>query len=58
MPCSKTERQYENKPRGSRSNLLAVLEGKTPTENMMDIVVPTEYGKLMLAEFDYDNKPK
>jgi sulfide:quinone oxidoreductase len=54
----KQEPPYANKP-GSCRELLAVME-KTPTERYeaMYASIPTQYGKLMLAEFDYSNTQK
>ena len=60
-PCSKTGAAIRKQAPVVVANLLAVLEGKAPTEQYdgySACPIPTEYGKLMLAEFDYDNKPK
>lgn len=60
-PCSKTGAAIRKQAPVVVANILAVLEGKAPTEKYdgySACPIPTEYGKLMLAEFDYDNKPK
>jgi sulfide:quinone oxidoreductase len=42
-------------------NLLAVMEGRAPTRKYNGYTscpIVTDYGKLVLAEFDYDNNPQ
>jgi sulfide:quinone oxidoreductase len=59
-PASKTGAAIRKQAPVVVENLLAVMENKTPTaryEGYSACPIPTEYGKLMLAEFDYSNTP-
>ncbi|MEZ7504484.1 FAD/NAD(P)-binding oxidoreductase [Flavobacterium sp. Arc2] len=60
-PASKTGAAIRKQAPVVVTNLLSVMDGKAPVEKYdgySACPIPTEYGKLMLAEFDYDNKPK
>lgn len=60
-PCSKTGAAIRKQAPVVVANLLAVMDKKAPTasyDGYSACPIPTEYGKLMLAEFDYANKPK
>jgi sulfide:quinone oxidoreductase len=60
-PASKTGAAIRKQAPVVVENLLAVMENKTPTaryEGYSACPIPTQYGKLMLAEFDYSNTPK
>lgn len=59
-PCSKTGAAIRKQAPVVVSNMLALIENKTPTAEYTGYSacpIPTQYGKLMLAEFDYTNKP-
>ncbi|GAA4470116.1 FAD/NAD(P)-binding oxidoreductase [Nibrella saemangeumensis] len=60
-PTSKTGAAIRKQAPVMVEHLLAFLQ-KTPSNAQYDgytaCPIPTEYGKLMLAEFDYSNKPK
>lgn len=59
-PCSKTGAAIRKQAPVVVSNLLAVIDNKPLTakyEGYSACPIPTSYGKLMLAEFDYSNKP-
>jgi sulfide:quinone oxidoreductase len=59
-PCSKTGAAIRKQAPVVVANLLAVIDGAKPIEKYdgySACPIPTQYGKLMLAEFDYDNKP-
>jgi sulfide:quinone oxidoreductase len=59
-PCSKTGAAIRKQTPVVVANVLSFLEGKAPAakyEGYSACPIPTEYGKLMLAEFDYSNKP-
>jgi sulfide:quinone oxidoreductase len=60
-PCSKTGAAIRKQVPVVVSNVLAVLNNATPKaeyDGYSACPIPTQYGKLMLAEFDYSNKPK
>ncbi len=60
-PCSKTGAAIRKQAPVVVENVLAVLKNQ-PTTKEYDgysaCPIPTQYGKLMLAEFDYTNTPK
>ena len=59
-PCSKTGAAIRKQAPVVVANLLAVIDNKPLTasyEGYSACPIPTSYGKLMLAEFDYSNKP-
>lgn len=59
-PCSKTGAAIRKQAPVVVENILSFLKGQTPNaryEGYSACPIPTEYGKLMLAEFDYSNKP-
>jgi len=59
-PNSKTGAAVRKQAPVLVENLLAVMAGKTPAarySGYSSCPIVTGYGKLMLAEFDYDNKP-
>ncbi|MFQ3174177.1 MAG: sulfide:quinone oxidoreductase [Flavobacterium sp.] len=60
-PASKTGAAIRKQAPVVVENLLAVMENKAPTAHYggySACPIPTQYGKLMLAEFDYSNTPK
>ena len=60
-PCSKTGAAIRKQTPVVVSHLLADLNQTTSTasyDGYSACPIPTQYGKLMLAEFDYSNKPK
>lgn len=60
-PCSKTGAAIRKQAPVVVTNLLDVMDKKTLTatyDGYSACPIPTQYGKLMLAEFDYTNKPK
>jgi sulfide:quinone oxidoreductase len=60
-PCSKTGAAIRKQVPVVVNNVLAVLNNKVPKDNYTGYSacpIPTQYGKLMLAEFDYTNTPK
>jgi len=60
-PCSKTGAAIRKQAPVVVANLLSVMNQQKPTafyDGYSACPIPTQYGKLMLAEFDYDNKPK
>jgi sulfide:quinone oxidoreductase len=60
-PCSKTGAAIRKQTPVVVSHILADMEGKTSDEKYNGYSacpIPTQYDKLMLAEFDYDNKPQ
>jgi sulfide:quinone oxidoreductase len=60
-PCSKTGAAIRKQAPVVVTNLLEFMDKKALTANYdgySACPIPTEYGKLMLAEFDYNNKPK
>ncbi|HQS50996.1 MAG: pyridine nucleotide-disulfide oxidoreductase [Sphingobacteriales bacterium 17-39-43] len=59
-PCSKTGAAIRKQAPVVVQNVLAVLADQQMTAEYTGYSacpIPTEYGKLMLAEFDYTNKP-
>lgn len=59
-PCSKTGAAIRKQAPVVVENVLATLAGKIPTASYTGYSacpIPTQYGKLMLAEFDYSNTP-
>lgn len=59
-PCSKTGAAIRKQVPVVVENLLAFLDGKPLSASYMGYSacpIPTQYGRLMLAEFDYSNKP-
>lgn len=59
-PCSKTGAAIRKQAPVVVSNVLAVLKGQHVNAQYTGYSacpIPTQYGKLMLAEFDYSNKP-
>ncbi|MFN3784973.1 MAG: FAD-dependent oxidoreductase [Spirosomataceae bacterium] len=60
-PCSKTGAAIRKQVPVVITNLLAFLANKKATasyDGYSACPIPTQYGKLMLAEFDYSNTPK
>jgi sulfide:quinone oxidoreductase len=60
-PCSKTGAAIRKQAPVVVTNLLEVMDKKALTasyDGYSACPIPTQYGKLMLAEFDYANKPK
>ncbi len=60
-PCSKTGAAIRKQAPVVVTNLLEVMDKKAITasyDGYSACPIPTQYGKLMLAEFDYTNKPK
>jgi len=60
-PCSKTGAAIRKQAPVVVTNLLEVMDKKALTasyDGYSACPIPTQYGKLMLAEFDYTNKPK
>lgn len=60
-PCSKTGAAIRKQAPVVVDNLLAVLSQKelqAEYTGYSACPIPTQYGKLMLAEFDYSNTPK
>ena len=60
-PCSKTGAAIRKQAPVVVENVLKVLAQQTPTAEYTGYSacpIPTKYGKLMLAEFDYSNTPK
>lgn len=60
-PCSKTGAAIRKQVPVVVTNLLEVMDHKSVTasyDGYSACPIPTQYGKLMLAEFDYSNKPK
>lgn len=60
-PCSKTGAAIRKQTPVVVSHILAKLNNSSSTasyDGLSACPIPTEYGKLMLAEFDYSNKPK
>jgi sulfide:quinone oxidoreductase len=60
-PCSKTGAAIRKQAPVVVTNLLEVMDSKALTatyDGYSACPIPTQYGKLMLAEFDYTNKPK
>lgn len=60
-PCSKTGAAIRKQAPVVVENLLAIMDKKTITaqyDGYSACPIPTQYGKLMLAEFDYTNTPK
>ncbi len=60
-PASKTGAAIRKQAPVVVANLLAVMDKKTPEahyDGYSACPIPTQYGKLMLAEFDYSNTPK
>jgi sulfide:quinone oxidoreductase len=59
-PCSKTGAAIRKQVPVVVTNLLAVMASQAPQAEYTGYSacpIPTQYGKLMLAEFDYTNKP-
>lgn len=60
-PCSKTGAAIRKQAPVVVENLLSILANKQPVMHYTGYSacpIPTQYGKLMLAEFDYSNTPK
>jgi sulfide:quinone oxidoreductase len=60
-PCSKTGAAIRKQAPVVVDNVLAVLAKQVPKSEYMGYSacpIPTQYGKLMLAEFDYSNTPQ
>lgn len=60
-PCSKTGAAIRKQAPVVVENLLSVIDHKEATaqyDGYSACPIPTQYGKLMLAEFDYSNTPK
>ncbi|MBP6180741.1 FAD/NAD(P)-binding oxidoreductase [Flavobacterium sp.] len=60
-PCSKTGAAIRKQAPVVVQNLLALINGmplNASYDGYSACPIPTQYGKLMLAEFDYSNKPK
>jgi sulfide:quinone oxidoreductase len=61
LPTSKTGAAIRKQAPVVVENLLALIKGQTLTahyDGYTSCPLVTDYGKLVLAEFDYDNKPK
>ncbi|KAF2669121.1 sulfide,quinone oxidoreductase/flavo-binding protein [Microthyrium microscopicum] len=61
LPTSKTAAAITAETPVMVHNLLQAMEGKDPTaiyDGYTSCPIPTEYGKLMLAEFKYGGEPK
>ena len=61
LPTSKTGAAIRKQAPALAANLLAVLRGAAPTatyDGYTSCPLVTGYGKLVLAEFDYDKNPK
>lgn len=59
-PCSKTGAAIRKQAPVVVANLLSAIDNIALTakyEGYSACPIPTQYGKLMLAEFDYTNKP-
>ena len=59
LPTSKTGAAIRKQAPVAAANILATLEGKAPTaiyDGYTSCPIVTDYGKLILAEFDYDKK--
>lgn len=59
-PCSKTGAAIRKQAPVVAANILSVLDGQKPVaqyKGYSACPIPTAYGKLMLAEFDYSNTP-
>ena len=60
-PCSKTGAAIRKQAPVVVANLLNLMQNMPLTaqyDGYSACPIPTQYGKLMLAEFDYSNKPK
>jgi sulfide:quinone oxidoreductase len=60
-PCSKTGAAIRKQVPVVVKNMLSLLAKRQPTaqyDGYSACPIPTQYGKLMLAEFDYSNTPK
>lgn len=60
-PCSKTGAAIRKQAPVVVENLLALIDHRAVNaayDGYSACPIPTQYGKLMLAEFDYSNKPK
>lgn len=60
-PCSKTGAAIRKQAPVVVKNMLSYLQGKELSaayDGYSACPIPTQYGKLMLAEFDYSNTPK
>ncbi|MEY4963070.1 MAG: hypothetical protein RLZZ323_389 [Bacteroidota bacterium] len=60
-PCSKTGAAIRKQAPVVVENLLQLIANQPTTasyDGYSACPIPTQYGKLMLAEFDYSNKPK
>lgn len=61
IPTSKTSAAVRVQVPIAAKNLIALMEGKEPTEKYNGYAacpIITEYGKVLLCEFDYDKKPQ
>lgn len=61
IPTSKTSAAIRKQVPVAAKNLVALMEGKTPVEKYDGYAacpIITEYGKVLLCEFDYDKNPK
>lgn len=59
LPTSKTGAAIRKQAPTAAANVLAVLAGRAPTaiyDGYTSCPIVTDYGKLILAEFDYDKK--
>ena len=59
-PCSKTGAAIRKQAPVVVANVLSVMANEKPTASYNGYSacpIPTQYGKLMLAEFDYTNTP-
>lgn len=60
IPTSKTSAAIRIQAPVAAKNLISLMEGKTPEEKYNGYAacpIITEYGKLLMCEFDYDKKP-
>lgn len=60
IPTSKTSAAIRMQAPVAAKNLISLMEGKAPEEKYNGYAacpIITEYGKLLMCEFDYDKKP-
>ena len=59
IPTSKTSAAIRKQAPVAAKNLVSIMEGKEPAEKYNGYAacpIVTEYGKLIMCEFDYDKK--
>ena len=60
IPTSKTSAAIRKQVPIAAKNLIALMEGKEPTEKYNGYAacpIVTDYGHVLLCEFDYEKKP-